>query len=182
MYDFFLYMAKQEYFELGALAKPHGLRGAFHAFLDVDDPYAYEGLKSVFVQVGQELIPYFIEDIQIKPTVNLISFEGIDTVEKAKELVGKKLFLPVSFLPKLKDNQFYFHEIIGYQVEDEHMGLLGIVKEVVSLGAQDVVVMIYQNREVLIPLTEEIIPRINKKDKMVYTILPEGLLDIYLND
>lgn len=179
---FFLYMAKQEYFELGALAKPHGLRGAFHAFLDVDDPYAYEGLKSVFLQIGQDLIPYFIEDIQIKPTANLITFEGIDTVEKAKELVGKKLFLPVSFLPKLKDDQFYFHEIIGYQVEDEQLGLLGLVKEVVSLGAQDVVVMMYQNREVLIPLTEEIIPKINKKDKMIYTILPEGLLDIYLND
>lgn len=182
MYDFFLYMAKQEYFELGALAKPHGIKGALHAFLDVDDPYEYDELTSVFVQEGQELVPYFIDDIQIKPNLNLIFFEGIDSVDKAKELVGKKLFLPMSFLPKLKDNQFYYHEIIGYQVEDQSLGLLGIVKEVVSLGAQDVVVMIYQNREVLIPLTDEIIPKVNKKEKVIQTILPEGLLEIYLND
>lgn len=182
MYDFFLYMAKQEYFELGALAKPHGIKGALHAFLDVDDPYEYDELTSVFVQEGQELVPYFIDDIQIKPNLNLIIFEGIDSVDKAKELVGKKLFLPMSFLPKLKDNQYYYHEIIGYQVEDQSLGLLGIVKEVVSLGAQDVVVMIYQNREVLIPLTEEIIPKVDKKEKVIQTILPEGLLEIYLND
>ncbi len=182
MYDFFLYMAKQEYFELGALAKPHGIKGALHAFLDVDDPYEYDELTSVFVQEKQELVPYFIDDIQIKPNLNLIFFEGIDSVDKAKELVGKKLFLPMSFLPKLKDNQFYYHEIIGYQVDDQSLGLLGIVKEVVSLGAQDVVVMIYQNREVLIPLTEEIIPKVNKKEKVIQTILPEGLLEIYLND
>lgn len=175
-------MAKQEYFELGALAKPHGIKGALHAFLDVDDPYEYDELTSVFVQEGQELVPYFIDDIQIKPNLNLIFFEGIDSVDKAKELVGKKLFLPMSFLPKLKDNQYYYHEIIGYQVEDQSLGLLGIVKEVVSLGAQDVVVMIYQNREVLIPLTEEIIPKVDKKEKVIQTILPEGLLEIYLND
>lgn len=175
-------MAKQEYFELGVLAKPHGIKGAFHAFLDVDDPYEYEDLTSVFIQEGQELVPYFIEDIQIKPNQNLILLEGIDSVEKAKNLVGKKMFLPMSFLPKLKDNQFYFHEIIGFQVEDKQEGLLGIVKEVVSLGAQDVLVMIYQNREVLIPLIDEIIPKINKKDKIVLTNLPEGLLEIYMND
>lgn len=182
MYDFFLYMAKQEYFELGALAKPHGIKGALHAFLDVDDPYEYEELTSVFVQEGQELVPYFIVDIQIKTNLNLIFFEGIDSVDKAKELVGKKLFLPMSFLPKLKENQFYYHEIIGYQVEDQHLGLLGTVKEVVSLGAQEVLVMNYQNREVLIPLTDEIIPKVNKKEKIVYSNLPDGLLEIYLND
>lgn len=182
MYDFFLYMAKQEYFELGAIAKPHGIKGALHVFLDVDDPYEYDELTSVFVQEGHDLVPYFIDDIQIKTNLNLIQFEGIDTVDKAKELVGKKMFLPMSFLPKLKENQFYFHEVIGYQVEDVHLGLLGIVKEIVSLGAQDVLIMIYKEREVLIPLTDEIVPKVNKKDKIVSTVLPEGLLDIYLND
>jgi 16S rRNA processing protein RimM len=175
-------MAKQEYFELGAIAKPHGIKGALHVFLDVDDPYEYENLTSVFVQEGQELVPYFIEDIQIKSNLNLIQFEGIDSVDKAKHMVGKKLFLPVSFLPKLKDNQFYYHEIIGFQVEDLNLGKLGIIKEVVSLGSQDVVIMVYQNREVLIPLIDEIIPKINKKEKSINTVLPEGLLEIYLND
>ena len=100
-------MAKTEYFELGALAKPHGLKGAFHVFMDVDDPYEYEGLESVFVQKGNELVPYFIDELQIRDSVNLMTLEGINSLDMAKELVGLKLFLPVSFLPKLKDDQFY---------------------------------------------------------------------------
>jgi len=88
----------------------------------------------------------------------------------------------VSFLPKLKDDQFYYHEIIDYQIEDAKLGSLGVVKEVYSTGEQDVLIMIYKNREVLIPLTDEIIPKVDKKAKVVHSILPDGLLEVYLED
>lgn len=175
-------MVKVEYFELGALAKPHGLKGAFHVFLDVDDPYVYEGLKSVFLQKGNEFVPYFIENFQIRDSVNLMILEGINTLDSAKELVGTKLFLPISFLPKLKDEQFYYHEIIDYQIHDFKLGDLGYVKEVYSTGAQDVIIMIYKSKEVLIPLIDQIVPKVNKKEKIVFTSLPEGLLEVYLED
>ncbi|MHA8066146.1 ribosome maturation factor RimM [Aquirufa sp. ROCK2-A2] len=175
-------MAKQEYFELGTLSKPHGIKGAFHVYLDVDDPYEYEGLSSVFVQIGNDLVPYFIVDIQVKSNLNLISLEGIDTIDAAKDLVGSKLFLPLSFLPKLKDDQYYYHEVVGYQVVDLNLGNLGIVKEIYSTGAQDVIVMTYKLKEVLIPLTDEIVPKVDKKNQIVQTNLPDGLLEVYLED
>ncbi|MHA8049987.1 ribosome maturation factor RimM [Aquirufa sp. ROCK-SH2] len=175
-------MAKQEYFELGTLSKPHGIKGTLHVYLDVDDPFEYEGLKSVFVQIGNELVPYFVDDLQVKTNLNLISLEGIDSIDAAKELVGHKLFLPLSFLPKLKDDQFYYHEVVGYQVKDEKYGDLGEVKEIYSTGAQDVIVMNYKFKEVLIPLTDEIIPKVDKKNKIVHSCLPEGLLEVYLDD
>ena len=175
-------MAKQEYFELGTLSKPQGIKGTLHVYLDVDDPFEYEGLKSVFVQIGNELVPYFVDDLQVKTNLNLISLEGIDSIDAAKELVGNKLFLPLSFLPKLKDDQFYYHEVVGYQVKDEKYGDLGEVKEIYSTGAQDVIVMNYKFKEVLIPLTDEIIPKVDKKNKIVHSCLPEGLLEVYLDD
>lgn len=175
-------MAATEYFELGTLSKPHGIKGAFHVYLDVDDPEEYEDLDAVFLQLGNEMVPYFITDLQIRSNLNLMSLEGIETVDAAKELVGVKLFLPVSMLPKLKDNQFYYHEIVGYQVVDKNNGTLGTVKEVYSTGAQDVLVMTYQSKEVLIPLMDEIIPKVDKKNKLIHSILPDGLLEVYLDD
>lgn len=175
-------MAATEYFELGTLSKPHGIKGAFHVYLDVDDPEEYEDLDAVFLQLGNEMVPYFITDLQIRSNLNLMSLEGIDTVDAAKELVGIKLFLPVSMLPKLKDNQFYYHEIVGYQVIDKKHGVLGFVKEVYSTGAQDVLVMTYQTKEVLIPLMDEIIPKVDKKNQVIHSILPDGLLEVYLDD
>jgi 16S rRNA processing protein RimM len=175
-------MAKTEYFELGYLAKPHGLKGAFHVFMDVDDPYEYEDLDAVFVQQGNEMVPYFIEDLQIRDNLNLMNLEGIESLDAAKELVGSKLFLPAAMLPKLKDNQFYYHEIIDYQVNDQVLGTLGTVKEVYSTGAQDVIIMIYQGVEVLIPLTDEIVPKVDKQNKVIITHLPDGLLEVYMNE
>jgi len=175
-------MAKQEYFELGTLSKTHGIKGDFHLYLDVDDPYEYEGLKSIFIQIGNDLVPYFVEDIQVRSNLNLISIEGINDIDSAKELVGSKLFLPISFLPKLKDDQYYYHEVVGYKVVDITFGSLGEVKEIYSTGAQDVIVMNYKSKEVLIPLTEEIVPKVDKKTKIVETNLPDGLLEVYLED
>jgi hypothetical protein len=72
-------MAKTEYFELGTLSKPHGLKGAFHLYLDVDDPYDYEDLDAIFLQQGNEMVPYFVEDIQIRDNLNLITLEIMDS-------------------------------------------------------------------------------------------------------
>ena len=136
----------------------------------------------MFVQRCNEMVPYFIDDLQIRDNLNLMSLEGIDTVDLARELVGLKLFLPIAMLPKLRDDQFYYHEIIDYQVEDEVLGTLGTVKEVYSTGAQDVLIMIYKGHEVLIPLLDEIIPKVDKQAKVVHSRLPDGLLDVYLNE
>jgi ribosomal 30S subunit maturation factor RimM len=91
-------MAKTEYFELGTLSKPHGLKGAFHLFLDVDDPYEYEDLDAIFLQQGNEMVPYFVEDIQIRDNLNLITLEGVNSLDATKEFVGLKVFLPVKVL------------------------------------------------------------------------------------
>lgn len=90
------------------------------------------------------------------------------------------MFLPLDQLPQLEEGQFYFHEIIGFQVEDENEGPLGTVKDVYEAGEQYLIAMNYQDREVLIPLNDDIIPKVNKEKKIVHTRLPEGLLDVYL--
>ncbi|MFP4090787.1 MAG: ribosome maturation factor RimM, partial [Cyclobacteriaceae bacterium] len=77
--------------------------------------------------------------------------------------------------------QFYFHEIIGFRIEDELLGTLGSVKDVYEAGPQTLLAMDYQQQEVLIPLTDEIVTKVDKAQQTVYTRLPEGLLDIYLS-
>lgn len=179
---FFCNMAKQEYFELGQINKPHGVKGGMHVHLDVDDPLLYEDLDAVFVQENGELVPYFIEDLQIRSNIQLMQLEGINDLDAAKAMVGAKLFLPVEVLPDLGENKFYFHEIIGFQVVDAKEGDLGLVKEVISLGAQEVISMTYQHKEVLIPLSDAIVSRVDKTQKIVHTDLPDGLLAVYLED
>ena len=169
-------------YQLGYVIKTHGLHGELSIMLDVDFPDAYENLESVFVATAGSdiLVPFFVEHLAVRQNKALIKFEEIDTIDQAETLLKAQLYLPLESLPPLADDQFYYHEIIGFTVEDEQQGPLGVVQEVYESTGQDMIVMRYQEKEVFIPINNDIVPRVDKKRSVVYVNLPEGLLDVYL--
>jgi 16S rRNA processing protein RimM len=174
-------MTQDECFELGFVQKTHGTKGEVLLVLDVDDPLSYEDLEQVFVEINHQLIPFFIESLSFHQDKALVRFQDLNSLEKAQALVGKKLFLPMEELPELDDDQFYYHQVIGYTVEDKHLGTLGPIIDFYELPQQDVLAMVYQGREVLIPVTDEIIEGADHEKQVIYTQLPEGLLQVYLS-
>lgn len=175
-------MKKEDCFQLGRITRLHGLRGEMQWLFDADDPAAYADLDRVFIEQKGELVPYFIESLNIQPTRIIARLEGIATLEAATPLVGSGLWLPDEDLPELEDGQFYFHEVVGAQVHEAGKGLLGTVKEVVSTGYQDLLVVMVQGREVLIPIVDDIVGDYDATANRIDVTLPEGLLDVYLND
>jgi 16S rRNA processing protein RimM len=168
-------------YQLGYVSKTHGLQGEVNVFLDVDFPEDYEEMESVFLQLSGSgtLVPFFIESFRLQKDGAIVKFEDVDSIEQAGELVKAMLFLPMNQLPPLEEDQYYFHEIIGFRVEDEQEGSLGTVKDVYEAGAQELIAMHYREQEILIPLTDEVVFKVDKAQQIVYTRLPEGLLDIY---
>ncbi|SHM38082.1 16S rRNA processing protein RimM [Cyclobacterium lianum] len=176
-------MNKDNCFQLGHIAKVHGLQGELLLVLDVDFPEDYEDLPHVFVEKSGRLVPFILEHMVPQPNNKFLAkFEEFDHVDQVKPLVGAGLFLPLSSLPKLKDDQYYFHDLVGFTVVDENLGQLGEVRVIYDLETQDLLGMEYQNKEVLIPIQEGILQKVDKAEKKVFCRLPEGLLDIYLED
>ncbi|MCC5937330.1 MAG: 16S rRNA processing protein RimM [Lunatimonas sp.] len=176
-------MNKDNCFHLGHIAKVHGLQGELMLVLDVDYPEDYEDIKHLFVEKNNRLIPFFVEHLVPQPNNRFLAkFEEYDHVDKVKDLVGSALFLPLKDLPELEEDQYYFHELVGCQVIDEERGELGVVKVIYDLETQDLIGMEYQEKEVLIPIQEGIIQKVDKAAKKVFCRLPEGLIDIYLNE
>ena len=173
-------MRKEDCYQLGTIQKPHGLKGEVSVFLDVDDPAGYTELESVFVDQGGQLIPFFVEEVQIGAQKAIVKFEEIDSYEEAAELSGLDLYLPLSVLPPLEGNTFYYHEIIGFQLIDEASGPVGEIQEVMS-GMQDILMVDRQGTEILVPLHDELIARVDREQKELHMRLPDGLLDVYLN-
>ncbi|MGF1637063.1 MAG: ribosome maturation factor RimM [Cyclobacteriaceae bacterium] len=165
---------------LGHIIKAHGNNGALQVFIDADDPNFYESLESVFVDLDGSLVPFFIESINVKGNKAIVRFEDVTTVEQALNFKGCSLYLSTQRLPEMPEGSFYYHDIIGYQVKDQVKGLLGVVENVYTQGLQDLVSMRYQQQEVLIPISDEIVLRADKDEKVLYVDLPEGLLEIYL--
>ncbi|MDX5479317.1 ribosome maturation factor RimM [Fontibacter flavus] len=176
-------MNKDNCFQLGYIAKVHGLHGEVGIVLDVDYPEDYEDLKHVFVEQKSRLVPFFLEHFVVSHSNKVLAkFEDYDTVEDATKLVGSALYLPLSELEPLQEDQYYYHELIGFEVIDESLGKIGEVKVIYDLETQDLLGVEHQGKEVLIPIQDQIVLKVDKAEKKVYCLLPAGLLDIYLED
>ena len=167
-------------YQLGYIIKPHGIKGEVGILLDVDFPQHYKNLESVFVEIDQKLVPFFIANISIKKNKAVVKFEDVESIEAATALKGHSLYLPLGQLPKLKGNRFYYHEVIGFEVLDIKHGRLGTVSTVYSLPNQDLLAVMYQQKEVLIPVKDEIITGVERVAGEIHVKLPEGLLEVYL--
>jgi 16S rRNA processing protein RimM len=175
-------MTKNECFNLGYIAKRVGNHGELAFVLDVDTPGNYQNLETVFVELNNTLVPFFIKKLQLRGKTAVVSIEGIDTIEKAEEILKSSLYLPLSFLPELKDKKFYFHEMPGYTVTDKTYGEIGIIDKILDFPHQAIFQIKFGEHEILIPAKEEFIISINRITRHLELNAPEGLIDIYIND
>jgi 16S rRNA processing protein RimM len=176
-------MNKDQCFQIGRVAKVHGLRGEVNVVLDVDYPEDYEGLEHLFLEQKGRLVPFFLEHFVIQPGGKaLMKFEDLNSLDQVEHLVGLEIYLPLTELPQLEEDQYYYHELIGFEVIDENLGLIGPVQIIYDLETQDLLGVTHKGKEVLIPIQDGIIKKVDKAAKKVYCQLPEGLLDIYLED
>lgn len=174
-------MQKEECFFVGKIVKKFSFKGELLVKLDTDDPKAFTEMESVLVEHRNNLIPFFIEKSALhKSELLRIKFEDVNTEADAESLLGSDLYLPLDFLPNLEDDKFYFHEIIGFKITDQQFGEVGIVTGVNDMTAQALFVIDREGTEILIPMNDEFIVKVDKKHKEILLNCPEGLIDLYL--
>jgi 16S rRNA processing protein RimM len=175
-------MKKEDCFYLGRIVKKYSFKGELLAKLDTDQPELYEYLDAMFVQVRNNLIPFFIESSQLhKSDLLRIKFEDVDSEADADALIKSELYLPLEFLPKLEGNKFYFHEVIGFKITDKSFGNIGVIKAINDSTAQALFEVDRDGIEILIPMNDEFIVEVNRKNKTITVETPPGLIDLYLS-
>lgn len=174
-------MNKNECFNLGYISKTVGNKGDLLLIFDVDDVSKYRKLESVFVEINKELVPFFITQLELRGNGAKVNFDGINTTDRAQELTGSSLFLPLSALPPLKGKKFYFHEVLGFTAKDKIHGEIGIIENILDYPTQAIFQIKKGETEILIPVKEDFIISIDRAGKIVELNAPEGLIDIYLD-
>ena len=135
----------------------------------------------MFLDINNRLIPYFIKESQLhKSNLLRIKLEDINTESEAKELIRKKVYLPLNLLPKLVGNAFYYHEVLGFEIWDKDLGKVGILKGVNDQSSQALFEIERNGIEVLIPVHDEFIITIDRNKKIITVKTPPGLIDLYI--
>ncbi len=177
-------MKKEECFYLGKVVRKHSYKGEVVLKLDTDEPDLYQDLEMVLLELSGKLLPFFIEESLLQKGNQLrVKFEDFTTEADADRILKKEAYLPLTMLPKLEGNKFYYHEIIDFDLVDTNFGLVGKVVGVNDSTAQDLfIVKNADGKEILIPLIDEFLEKIDRKNKQIQVTTPKGLIEMYLEE
>lgn len=169
-----------EYFRLGKLVASFGLKGELILSHSLGKKSTLKGLQAVFTEDKKNsFLPWFIETARMKNETEVyLKLETIDTKEAAMRLTRKELWIPETEFKKLAAKSAPV-SLLGYHIfngKDE----LGEILEIIEQPHQVLCRIEMQGKEVLIPLHEETLEKVDHKNKKVIAALPEGLLEIYL--
>jgi 16S rRNA processing protein RimM len=172
------YMDIGKCYKIGFILKPHGLKGGVTISIEDDAPNDVSSVKNIFILEDHNLVPYFIQSVSIRGNKAFVKFEDVDSPEAAAKISKHTIYLPKTERPKSGRGEFYDDEITGFAVEDEVLGPLGEIEDVMTAGPNRLLVLSHQGKEVLIPINSPFIVSVNKSRKRILVNLPEGFLDI----
>lgn len=169
-----------EYFKIGKIIGVHGLKGDLVLKHVLGKKTSLKGLQAIFIQDKKDsFFPWFIQNTYIKNEEEvLLKLETIDVREAAIKLIQKDVWLKESDFKKFvaKSSPVNF---LGYSIINEKESL-GEVLEVIEQPHQVLCRIEINKKEVLIPLNESSLKKIDHRKKEVHVQLPDGLLEIYM--
>ncbi|MCK4664368.1 MAG: 16S rRNA processing protein RimM [Bacteroidales bacterium] len=174
-------MDKSNCYLLGTLRKVHGIKGELILTSDFYLPDDIEKLESVFIEINKGLVPFFISKLIIKNDKSaIIKFDLIDTKPKAKEFLTLNVYTLKNYFPDSDNFSFQYSDFIGYSIIDKKYGEIGEINKILDIPDNPVFQIVKNNNEILIPISDKIINKINHKDRTIFITAPEGLIDLYI--
>jgi len=160
--------------------RARGLKGEIVAELLTDFPERFEAVEQL-VAVGPngnqkhvELEAFFLQNGRI-----ILKLEGCDTVEAAEAFRGYEFCVLENERVPLEDGEYYDFELEGCEVHDLSGESIGHVQEVLKTGGAEILLIAAENgNEVMVPLAESIVIKIDTNGKKIVIDPPEGLLEL----
>ncbi|MEW5900975.1 MAG: ribosome maturation factor RimM, partial [Acidobacteriota bacterium] len=141
-------------------------------------PAEFAALTAVYIEREGELRKYEVESLSPKGKGGDLKLKGIDSLSQADKLAGLEVYVPEESLKPPAVGQFYVYQLVGCSVLSRAGELIGRVKDVLSVGRGDLLVVDREGKEVLIPFHESICVEVDPTRKVIRVDLPDGLLEL----
>ncbi|MFB4167521.1 ribosome maturation factor RimM [Virgibacillus sp. JSM 102003] len=166
-------------FNVGKIVNTHGIKGEVKVLRISDFDERFEAGGTLFiVKENKTPIELEIDSHRVHKGFDLLQFKGFDNISDVEHYKGAYLKITEDQLTDLDEDEYYYHEIIGCDVYLNSGEKLGVIKEILSPGANDVWVMKQdKGKDVLIPYIEEVVKQVDVEASKVIIEPMEGLLD-----
>jgi 16S rRNA processing protein RimM len=170
----------EKWFNVGKIVNTQGIKGEVRVVSSTDfanERYKPGNTLSLFMPASAAPLELKVKSHRKHKTFDLLKFEGVENINEAEKLRGGIIKIPESQLGDLNEGEYYYHEIIGCTVITTEDETLGKISEVLSPGANDVwVIKAKAGKDILIPYIDEVVIKVDVKEKVVIIDPMEGLL------
>lgn len=165
----------EDIYKIGKLGKVHGIKGEI-SFLFDDDVFDRTKADYLILDIDGIFVPFFIEEYRFKTDSNaLMKFDGIDTMERARELTGCDVYFPRE-LTDSDEGIMSWSEIVGFSII--HAGTGQLIGKIASIDDSTLNILFCLENGSLIPASEELITTIDQEKRIITINIPDGLLEL----
>lgn len=169
---------RRELLAVGRIEKAFGIKGEVIVHPMTDSPNRFRTLKRILIDAGDgNAREAVIEHVSVEPRGVRVKLKGIETRTAAEGSVGSVLYVDESQRVRLSKGRYFVHDLIGLTIVDQQGIVVGKLKGVLKLPAQDVYVIDWQGREIMLPAVKEFISGIDLTAGTITVRLIEGMLE-----
>jgi len=162
---------------VGRVVKTQGIKGQMRVSSAGGNFLTFSAGNMIFFEQKEGSKRAFtVESSRPHKEMTILALREVKRIEEAKELVGCSVYVDKADLKPLPPDEFYWYQLQGLRVETEDGKRLGILEEILPTGGNDVFVVRKEGQEILLPATEEVVVRVDLKEKIMVIHLLEGLL------
>lgn len=159
---------------MGKIVGAHGVAGTVKVFFYTDSKEIFSAGDDIFLQSsGGGLFERTIKWIKPHNRHVLLAFKGVVGRNAAEALKGSLLLINKNQLPEPEENTYYWSDLIGMTVNNTDGEYVGVLKEIIATGANDVYVIKNREKEILIPAIASVVNRVDLKKRCMRVTLPE---------
>lgn len=168
----------EDLLQVGIITSTHGLKGEVKIYPTTDDVNRFKKLKDVILDTGNSTLTLEIESVKFFKQYVILKFKGIDNINDVEKYRQKNLYVTRSNAVKLSKDEYFIADLIGLKIIDETEQDIGILKDVIETGANDVYAIEMANgQELLLPAIKQCILEINLENQFMKIHILDGLLD-----
>lgn len=165
--------------KVGIITSTHGVRGEVKVYPTTDDANRFKKLKQVVLDTGKEKTDLEIAGVKFFKNMVILKFKGIDDINEVQKYCKMSLFVTRENAVKLEKDEYFIADLIGLTVISEEEEVLGILKDVLQTGANDVyVVEQADGEELLIPAIKQCVKEVDVAGGRIVVHLLEGLREL----
>ena len=173
----------RNYLRIGKIISLHGIKGEVKIFPTTDNIKRFDSLKEFYIVDSDDAEDnefsegnhYETAGVKYIKNTCILKIKGYEKIEDSNRFIGKNIYVARKNAVDLNENEYFIVDLIGLKcfMDDEQ---IGNVKDIMKTKANSILVVDYNNKDILIPMVSDFIENIDIDNSIIKIKTLEGLI------